>query len=1054
MTGYYRYSTIHENKIAFISEDDIWLVTLENLNAVRLTSNISQITCPAFSPNGKLIAFIGTEDGNTEIYTMPSIGGQATRLTYDGAYISKIALWNKKSIYYTSTLDSPFQRVSDLRQVSCDGGNSIGLNYGMATNISISNNGVVLGKNTADPARWKRYKGGTAGEMLIDTNNNGIFKKFLNINGNIASPMWIGDNIYFLSDHEGISNLYSSDISGNKLNKLTNHENYYARNATTDGKMITYHSGGDIYVYDVLKSLNQKLEIIYNSPKVDVGRKFIPTYRYLESCTLSNDKNHISFISRGKCLIMGTWNGPVAQLGAKHGVRYKHAKFLQNDKKILIISDKSNKENIEVYNISSNTSKIYKSNCGRITNVKKSPVKDEFIFINHKHELHLFKIKDGTILKIDRSEHDFIQSNWSPCGNFITYNCSISPRCSIIKIYDIKRKKIFNITSPVNKDSSPSFDSSGKYLTFISTRIFKPSYDTIQFDLSFQNGEKPYMITLSKDTQSPFLKDPNNENSVKDKTTDKKDEKKKSITTKIDFKNIENRIMEIPVSEGVFSNTITMKDSKIYYIADMGEDIDEDSYLGNLKYYDLDLLEEKSFMSNILSFEIFDDKILIDNSKSLRLLSLSSPPSKDILQAPKCNSKTGLINLNRAKIEIDPISEWKQMYAEAWRLQRDHFWDPNMSGIDWNKVYDRYYILINRLGSRFEFSDLVWEMQGELGTSHCYEMGGDYKPKRYYLQGHLGSKILYDPNRKAYQLNKIYKGDLWDNPQSPLLRPGLNISEGDYLTKINGNKLTKIITPGHSLLNMPNTEVSIEVSNKSLKKKRTLTVKTLSSQKRLQYRDWVEYNKEYTHKKSKGKIGYLHIPDMGVDGFAEFHRYFLSEIAYDGLIVDVRYNGGGHISQLLLSKLAKKRLGFDLTRWMGIEAYPSESPAGPMVAITNEFAGSDGDIFSHSWKMMNLGKLIGKRTWGGVIGIWPRNSLVDGTMTSQPEFSFWFKDVGWGIENYGAEVDIEIDNFPQDYVKNIDNQLDKGIEIVLKDLKTKGSVLRPDFNPKPSLKLP
>jgi len=267
-------------------------------------------------------------------------------------------------------------------------------------------------------------------------------------------------------------------------------------------------------------------------------------------------------------------------------------------------------------------------------------------------------------------------------------------------------------------------------------------------------------------------------------------------------------------------------------------------------------------------------------------------------------------------------------------------------------------------------------------------------------------------------------------------------------------KLTKKITPNELLVNQVNKDIQLSIQPKGTKKINKVLTRTIHHEGHLHYRDWVEKNREYVHKKSKNNIGYVHIPDMGADGYAEFHRYFLAEIVYDGLIVDVRYNGGGHVSQILLSKLAKKRLGFDITRWMGVEPYPSESPGGPMVAITNEYAGSDGDIFSHSWKLMNLGKLIGRRTWGGVIGIWPRNSLVDGTVTSQPEFSFWFKDVGWKVENYGTDVDIEVHITPKDYRNGIDTQLDKGIELVSKDLNKKGSVLKGDFKNKPNLKLP
>ena len=1051
MNGYYRFPAVHQDKVVFVSEDNLWILDLKNPKAIKLTSNISEVSSPIFSPDGKQIAYIGTEDGMSEIYTMPSNGGISNRLTYDGSFISQISLWKDNTIYYSSTLSSTIGRVLDLRKINDTGGESKALKYGMARSISISKYGTVIGKNTADPARWKRYKGGTAGEIFIDKNDK-KFKRLTQLKGNIANPFWIKKRIFFISDHEGIGNIYSCNQRGLDITKHTNHKNYYARNASTDGQRIVYHAGADLYIYDTSIDSTNKIEVKYSSSKNNISRKFENTKKYLESATLSKSKNFISVISRGKPFVMGNWNGAVIQFGQKDNIRYKHPIFYNNDKNLFLVSDHNNKETLEFHAIKSKSLKRSKLDFGRVLSAKKAPKKNLFSIINHKHELYIYDLSKDSKIKVDRSKNDFIDCNWSPDGRYIAYNCSINSRCTIIKIYDTKTNKSHNITKPVNKDFSPVFDNTGKYLGFISIRTFNPTYDNIQFDLSFQKAEKPYIITLSNATKSPFIKDPNDEHKSKTKEKNKaKDTKKEDLKIDIDFSNISDRIIEIPIKEDRFSSNFEFKENKLFYIVNK----DDDSNEGTLKYYDLKDLEEKTFMQDISNFEITDDKILItDSNNNIRLLSYSTAPSKEILSNIKCNNKSGLINLNRIKLEINPLSEWEQMYSEAWRLQRDYFWVSNMSGINWEKVYERYYRLINRLGSRNEFSDLIWEMQGELGTSHCYEMGGDYKPRRNYYQGNLGAELSYDEKFKSYKIINILKGDIWENPKSPLLTPGLNVKEGDYIRKINGNKLSAKNTPGHLLVNLYNTEIEIEVLNKNHKKPRTLTIKTIGSQMNLQYRDWVESNKEYVHKKSKNKIGYIHIPDMGPFGFAEFHRHFLSEISYDGLVIDVRYNGGGHVSQLLLSKLARKRLGFDLTRWMGDEPYPVESPAGPMVAITNEFAGSDGDIFSHSWKMMGLGKLIGKRTWGGVIGIWPRNSLVDGTMTTQPEFSFWFKDVGWGVENYGAEVDVEIDNLPQDCMKGIDNQLDQAISIVQKDLKKEGSVLKPDFSNKPNLKLP
>ena len=753
---------------------------------------------------------------------------------------------------------------------------------------------------------------------------------------------------------------------------------------------------------------------------------------------------------------MGNWDGPVMQHGETNGIRYNHPSTLKNNKNVLLTSDYKNNDCFEIHSLDNKKLiKRLKAKCGRVLSLKRSPVSDLFSIINHKHELHIYDIKKDKMSKIDRSENTPLSSNWSPCGNFIAYSCSNKRKCRIIKIYDLKKKKVNIITESVSSDSSPVFSCDGKYLAFISNRTFKPIYDSIQFDLGFPKADKPYIVVLAKKTESPFLKNPTNK--IKDNDKKKKKNNTKKITTKIDFKDIKNRIIGLPVNESSLESNIGFNKNKIFYMSwpiSTSSNGQHNANKGTLKFFDLNTLEEKIFTGNITGFKMFNDKIMIEDYNQIRLISSDTIPPKDVLQNNKSNKSSGLINLNRIKTEIDPISEWKQMFSEAWRLQRDHFWNEKMSNIKWKKVYDRYYKLIDNIGTRSEFSDLIWEMQGELGTSHCYEMGGDYKETRKYFDGNLGADLTYDNKIKMYRINSILKGDLWINPQSPLMLAGTNIKAGDYIKAINGNILSKLITPGKMLVNLNNSIIELSIYNKKTKKLRKVNIKTITNDKYLKYRDWVEKNRDYVHRQSKGKIGYIHIPDMGVHGFAEFHRYFLTEISYDGLIIDVRYNGGGHISQLLLSKLARKRVGYDLTRWMGHDPYPAESPAGPMIAITNEFAGSDGDIFSHSWKLFKLGKLIGKRTWGGVIGIWPRNSLVDGTLTSQPEFSFWFKDVGWNVENYGTDVDIEVDNMPQDNMLSIDNQLNKGIELVLNDLKDKNAILKPDFNNKPDLKLP
>ena len=1063
MKGYYRFPTINKNQIFFVSEDNLWKVTTENSYATRITANISQITSPLISPDGKQIAYVGREDGNTEVYVMPTKGGVSKRLTYDGFFISKIASWDgNNKIIYTSDAKQPFSRISDLREISTNGGESKPLNFGICSNISKNDRFTVIGRNTQDPARWKRYKGGTAGELWISSSTNKKFKKLIKLNGNMACPMIIKNKIFFISDHDGIGNIYSCNSLGKNLKQHTFHKEYYTRNASTDGTNIVYHAGADLYIFNEKDNSSSKVKIDYNSGFVNKMRKYTSAFHYLEHLDIDKNANNCNIITRGKNFTMGNWDGPVIQHGKLQGVRYRHSLFLTNNKSILTASDESGEEKLEIYNIdTSRKIKTLKAKIGRPISLKKSPVSDIVAIVNHKHELLLIDVKKDTVKKLDRSTNHVMQCNWSPDGNFICYSCSKTNRVSIIKVYDIKKSKSFQVTDAINSDFSPVFDNNGKYLAFTSKRTFNPVYDSLQFDLNFTRSEKPYIISLTKDLKSPFIKNPESEE--KNQKKDDKKNKKDSLKVKIDFNEIENRIMQIPVKESILGSSLGFYNNKIYYLDWPVEGSREDGWYdlgepskGTIKYYDLTSLEEKVYMNNVSGFYIDNRNghIITISNKEVRILDLKTPISKEMLSNPKCEKSSGRIDFNRMGLSIDINQEWHQMFKEAWRLQRDYFWVSDMSKINWKKVYDRYYKLVDRVGSRNEFSDLVWEMQGELGTSHCYEFGGDYSPGRYYNIGMLGCSFKYNKKLKGYTIEHISKGDVWSHGQSPLYSAGLNIKSGDTLKEINNVKLSDKVTPNHLLVNNTNKFIQISIQKKNSKKIEKHTIKTLSSESHLLYRDWVEKNRDYIHKKSKNKIGYVHIPDMGADGFAEFHRYFLAEIAYDGLIVDVRFNGGGHVSQILLSKLAKKRLGFDMTRWMGVEPYPSESPGGPMAAITNEYAGSDGDIFSHSWKMMNLGKLIGKRTWGGVIGIWPRNSLVDGTVTSQPEFSFWFKDVGWNVENYGTDVDIEVHITPEDHRNGVDTQLDKALEVVRDELKNKKSVLKPDFKNKPNLKLP
>jgi tricorn protease len=654
--------------------------------------------------------------------------------------------------------------------------------------------------------------------------------------------------------------------------------------------------------------------------------------------------------------------------------------------------------------------------------------------------------------------------DWSPDGLWLAYECTLDRRRTAIKMTGVEDTHVYQVTDPVLKDFSPSFDPEGKYLYFLSSREFLPSHDSLHFELGFPAGMRPYMVTLRSDLLNPLnpqyhlneeITEEEQEEGDELKQEDKKSEKIEPIH--IDFEGIQDRIIALPIEPGQFSHAVALKGKLIYLSHPLvegegGEEGAEDEGVV-LESFDLETKKTEEFIDSLHSFNVsLDRKFLVyESRKKLRIVKCLEKPDDSAEAGPK---KSGWVDLSRVRLKVDPIKEWRQIYKEAWRLQRDHFWVEDMSGLDWNLVLNRYLPLVERVSSRRELSDVLWEMQGELGTSHAYVVGGDWKIAPQWNIGFLGARFKYNVTAEGYSIEHVIKGDLWDAKiGSPLAKAGVNLQKGDVILAVDGQKVTARYPLESHLVAKAKQDVLITFKKDEEEAPRTVSMRTLVSQHPGEYRDWVNKNRQYVHENSNGTVGYIHIPDMSMEGYAEFHRGFLAECDRHGLIVDVRFNGGGSVSQLLLVKLARRRMGYDLSRWHDLIPYPVDSTHGRMVALTNEYAGSDGDMFSSMFKAMKLGPLIGKRTWGGVIGIWPKHNLIDAGYTTQPEYSFWSYAEGWAMENYGVDPDIEVEITPQDYAAGKDPQLEWALSEVLKILKD-SPVIEPDLSQRPRLSIP
>jgi tricorn protease len=1059
--GYLRHPTIRGDTIVFVCDDDLWRVDAKGGIARRLTAGLGEPSTPALSPDGRSLAFVGRDEQHPEVYLMSAEGGVARRMTWLGPDVMVRGFTPDGRILFVTTYGQPFFRNYRAFTLPVDGGMPELLPLGQVNHLAFGpGDAKVIGRNTADPARWKRYRGGTAGHLWIDVEGRGDFRRMTELAGNITSPMWLRDRIWYLSDAEGVGNLYSCRPDGSDVRRHTDHDEFYARHAQTDGRRIVYQCGADLFLFDPASDATTRLPIDVPSHRTQAARRFVDTADSLAGFELHPAGHSLAVEARGKLYTFALWEGAVRQLGTPDGVRYRHGQWLADGETVVAVSDETREERIVV--VRNGEVRSLPFDIGRVVAMRAAPAGQRIGLTNHRHEILLIDLEADTCKVIDRSDCGRSESvAWSPDGAWLAYPFWTSPRHSAIKLHSVTTGAGTLASTPEFRDYSPAFDPSGRYLYFLSLRTFDPVYDNVQFELSFPRAARPYLIALQADSRPPFEAEPKGMK-AEDAQAAREKAEARCAALRVDLDGIARRVAAFPVPEGRYAQVAGAQDDKVVWsimpVAGAHGRGGHKELPGRLEIFDFRTQKTEALVDKADSFALADDGVtlVLRQGKRLRAIRADRTPDPRERATPpndEPSRKSGWIDLGRLRVSVDPRREWRQMLHEVWRLQRDQFWVQDMSGIDWEAVYARYEPLLDRVATRSELSDLIWEAQGELGTSHAYEMGGDHRKPPPVTLGHLAAELAPAADGRGYAIARIVDGDPWDaTADSPLNAIGVQAQIGERIVAVNGQPVSRERPPQALLVHQANSKVELTLARADDPAvTRNVLITTLADEVPARYREWVERNRAWVHETSGGRVGYLHLPDMMSAGFAEFHRYFGTECDRDALIVDVRYNRGGHVSQLLLEKVARRRLGYDLTRWGQPEPYPIESPAGPVVAVTNEHAGSDGDIFSHCFKLMRIGRLVGTRTWGGVIGINPRHKLVDGTETTQPEYSFWFTDVGFAVENYGTDPEIEVDNAPQDARAQRDRQLETALATAL-ELAEGEKPSRPEFGARPVLR--
>ncbi|MFF4114573.1 S41 family peptidase [Streptomyces sp. NPDC001714] len=1058
--SYLRFPHVHGDLVAFTAEDDVWLAPLDGGRAWRVSADNVPVTLPRISPDGTTVAWTSTRDGAPEIHVAPVDGGSSTRLTHWGSSRTQVRGWTADGqVLAISTYGQASLRRSWAHTVPLDGGPSTVLPYGPVGHVAFGPATVLLSAPMGrEAAWWKRYRGGTAGKLWIDREGDGEFVRLhAELDGNLEYPVWAGDRIAFLSDHEGTGALYSSLADGSDLRRHTPHGGtsrsseaesgggFYARHACGDGTRVVYACAGELWLLDDLEGAEpRRLDIRLGGSRVDRQPYPVNAARWFSSASPDHTARGSAVLVRGGVHWVTHRSGPARALAAQPGVRARLPVTFRADTEewVVWVTDAEGDDALEFAPATglvpgATPRRIAAGQLGRVLDLAVAPDGGRVAVAAHDGRLLLVERETGEVREVDRSEDGDVSGlAFSPDSGWLAWSHPGAGGLCQLRIAHTTDLTVTEATPLRFRDYDPAFTRDGKHLAFLSTRSFDPVYDEHVFDLAFVVGDRPHLITLAATTPSPFGPQRHGrpfETPDKDETPDAEG----TPATRVDLEGLADRIVPFPVEAGRYSTLRAAKDGILWLrhpvrgvLGASRAHPEDPAPKTELERYDLAQQRIEYLASDADHFEVSGDgkRVLLWADGKLKVVPSDRRASNDD------DSDTNItVDLSRVRQTVDPAAEWRQMFDETGRIMRDQFWRPDLGGVDWNGVLDRYRPLVDRVATHDDLVDLLWEVQGELGTSHAYVTpnGGHGRGAR---QGLLGADISRHADG-SWRIDRILPAETSDpGARSPLAAPGAAVRPGDAIVAVAGRPVDPVTGPGPLLVGTAGKAVELTVSPAGGGELRHPVVVPVADEEPLRYHAWVADRRAHVHELSGGRLGYLHVPDMQAPGWAQIHRDLSVEMAREGIVVDVRENRGGHTSQLVVEKLARRIVGWDLPRGMRPFSYPRDAPRGPVVVVANEFSGSDGDIVNAAIKALGIGPVVGTRTWGGVIGIDSRYRLVDDTLVTQPKYAFWLEGYGWGVENHGVDPDVEVVQRPQDWGAGRDPQLDEAVRIALEAL--------------------
>ncbi len=1093
--SYLRYPHIGGDTVVFVAENDIWLASRDGGRAYRVSADHAPARSPRLSPDASQVAWTADRDGAFEVYVAPADGGVATRLTNWGQQRTMVRGWvSDTEILVVSTTGQGERQRAFAHAVPVDGSPSRRLPYGWIDDIAVGPDGGVLlsTSTTVEPAWWKHYRGGTAAQLWLDLTGEGEFRRvFADLPSSLVSPLWTtGDDgkqrLGFVSDHEERGQVYSATVGKRapSTSRLVRHTegDFYARHASTDGRSVVYVAGGSLYVLDSLDPdvEAREVDVRIGGPRTSLQPARVKAAGRLG--TISPDRTGRGSVveTRGTVHWVTHREGPARALAVGSDVRRRLPVVLGDSKRVAWVTDAFGDDAIEVVSTDDVDAApavlVPAGRLGRVLELVASPDGKTLAIASHDNTVRAVSVPDGPVGRVarvrvvDESEGGDMQGlAFSPDSRWLAWSApgATEPLRHIKMVELAGRGKPFDVTPLRFTDTEPVFTADGKHLAFLSVRSLDPVYDSFVFDLSFPNGWRPHLVPLAADVPSPF--DPqiggrpvgeasagsevdaaDGGSAAATAEVDKgrrPPQSEKPEPTRVDVEGLDQRLVPVPVPAGHYEQLRAVKGGLVWLKRPLQGMLGDDrARLGDeperpaVERVDLTSGKTEELAESADRVEVSGDgsRLILVDKGEVRVVPAGRKVEKD-------DAESVAVDLDRVRVEVQPRAEWRQMFGEAWRLMRDHYWRADMRGLDWDAAAARYQPLLDRLGSHDDLVDLIWELNGELGTSHAYVMPAPAGADAARRQGLLGADLAFVDG--SWRIVRVVPGESSEpRARSPLTAPGVAARVGDAIVEVDGRATGRSVSPGSLLVGTAGKPVELALAPRDGGPPRRVVVVPLDDEMPLRYQDWVNGRREHVHAETDGRVGYVHVPDMVSGGWAQLHRDLRTEVGREALIVDVRGNRGGHTSQLVLEKLARKIIGWDLSRGYQPESYPGDARRGPMVTVTDSFAGSDGDIITAAIRSLELGPVIGTRTWGGVIGIDGRYTLVDGTSVTQPRFSFWFEKFGWGVENYGVDPDIEVVAAPHDRVTDHDVQLDYALTLV-QQLLTKTPAKQPPALP-------